>query len=261
MSKRFTDTEKWKKESFGDLSIKLKLVWIYLCDNCDHAGIWDFNLKLMSFQIGETVTPEELTMLGDKVQRLSDSKVFIPSFVEFQYGEELNPENRVHASVISKLKKLGASMPLTSPLLGAKDKDKEKVKDKAKEKARAKKVLNSPFAEELERIYQAYPRHEGKADGLRRIAEDIGSSEVYLNQFADAVTHYALLCEKRQTAMDKIKMFSSFISSWREYIQRPRELDQAVGAGGRREETTEERVARLLREKEDLDRKRAEDNW
>ena len=57
-----------------------------------------------------------------------DSKWFIRPFIEFQYGV-LNPDNRVHLSIINILEK-NKIKPLASPLLGAKDKDKDKVKDK-----------------------------------------------------------------------------------------------------------------------------------
>lgn len=135
MAKRFTDTAKWDKASFDGLSIKMKLVWIYLCDKCDHAGVWDVNYRQMSFHIGEEVTDIEMTAFGDKLVFVSPTKIFIPAFVEFQYGE-LNPENRVHKSILSKLKNEGVCMGLTSPVEGAKDKDtdKDKAKDQDKEK-------------------------------------------------------------------------------------------------------------------------------
>jgi hypothetical protein len=111
----------------------MKLVWIYLCDNCDHAGIWDINLKLMAFQIGEATTLDELVEgLGDKVKVLSNNKLFLPSFVDFQYGD-LNPDNRVHKSVLDRLEKEGAYKDHVRPLQRAKDKDKEKEKDKDKD--------------------------------------------------------------------------------------------------------------------------------
>lgn len=130
MSKRFTDTDKWKKNSFSELSPIMKLVWVYLCDNCDHAGIWEANFKLLSFQLGCEVTREEFEQaFGDKIKFISTAKVFIPSFVEFQYGE-LSQDNRAHLSVIRKLEKEGAYKGHVSPIQGAKDKDKDKEMDK-----------------------------------------------------------------------------------------------------------------------------------
>jgi hypothetical protein len=60
------------------------------------------------------------------------TKLFIPDFIEFQYGT-LNPANKVHRSVLDKLKKYGLeghTRGLEAPI----DKDKEKDKDKDKEK-------------------------------------------------------------------------------------------------------------------------------
>lgn len=87
MAKRFTDTSKWAKESFSKLPLKMKLSWIYLCDNCNHAGVWDVNMSLMSFQIGEKITMEELKKnFGEKII-FFQNKLFLPSFFYFQYGQ------------------------------------------------------------------------------------------------------------------------------------------------------------------------------
>jgi len=134
MAKRFTDTGKWNKPEFSNYTWKQKLMWIYLCDNCDHAGIWDINLKLISFHLGEPITLQEITdLFGNKIKIL-DQKLFLNGFVEFQYGK-LNDKNQVHRSVLNRLENLGFEV-LGSPIQGAKDKDKDKAKamDKEKEK-------------------------------------------------------------------------------------------------------------------------------
>lgn len=132
MAKRFTDTAKWDKGSFMELSPKMKLAWDYLCDKCDHAGVWDINVKLMSVQIGWEYSLEEiLEGLGDKVE-LRGSKLFLPSFIEFQYGN-LNPENRVHKSILDRVEKLSPkslsntrpTKPHPSPIQGAMEMDME----------------------------------------------------------------------------------------------------------------------------------------
>lgn len=149
MAKRFTDTSKWDKAAFMSLPAKLKLAWAYLCDKCDHAGIWDINISLMNVHIGEHYSLDELVQgLGSRVQVLSLSKLLLSEFVEFQYGE-LNSSNKVHLSVLNRLKKEGAYKPLPSPYLapcdfsqGTKDKEKEKDtytdKDTDKEKDKEK---------------------------------------------------------------------------------------------------------------------------
>lgn len=139
MAKRLTDTDKWKKPFLRSMKAPYKLLWIYILDECDHAGIWQVDLDVAQLKIGEKLTIEKaLEQLSGRVEVIDDgSKWFIPDFVDFQYGE-LNPANRVHNSVIAALRKHNLITenlkikPLTSPLQGAKDKDKDLDKDKDK---------------------------------------------------------------------------------------------------------------------------------
>lgn len=128
----------------------LKVTWDTLCDECDHAGVWDADFDMLSFLVGEEVTLTDcLTAFGDRLTVLDHgSKIYLQGFVEFQYGK-LNPDNRVHKSVMNRLEKLGIEIkPLASPfpvilsplgenlspMLGCKDKDKDKDKELDKEK-------------------------------------------------------------------------------------------------------------------------------
>lgn len=134
MAKRFTDTDKWKKSFFSDLPTEAKLTWIYLLDNCDHTGVWSVNLKLLKFQIGFKVTIEKLNnWFSSKIHFLSPDKIFIKSFIDFQYGV-LNENNNAHKQVIKLLEKIGPPELLISPSLGAQDKDKDKDQDKDQDK-------------------------------------------------------------------------------------------------------------------------------
>ncbi len=45
MAKRFTETTIWDEDWFLNLSNKEMLLWFYIKDNCDHAGIWKPNFK------------------------------------------------------------------------------------------------------------------------------------------------------------------------------------------------------------------------
>lgn len=133
MAKRFTDSRKYQDPWFRHLNPRYKLIWDYVIHACDHAGIWKVDFDLASFCIGDTYTYEEVsTNLKDKVVMLSKNKWFIPKFIEFQY-ETLNPENRVHNSVINILTKSGVNKPLISTLQGCKDYNKDKDKDKYSE--------------------------------------------------------------------------------------------------------------------------------
>ena len=147
MAKRFTDTEKWKKPFIRGLQGAYKLLWLYICDDCDHAGIWQVDIDVAQIRIGEKIDLNEaIKIFEDKIIIFDKgNKWFIPSFVEFQYPSGLNPENRSHNSVIILLEKYNLRIPkdkpLISPLKGAMDmvkdmvmvKDKDKVKDKKAE--------------------------------------------------------------------------------------------------------------------------------
>lgn len=157
-----TDTEKWDNEWFRALPVKMKVAWEYLRDRCDHAGIWKGDFGLMSFQIGATITAEEcLEHLGDKrFVRLPSGKFFLPTFVAFQYGEELNPANKAHASVLRLLKKEGALEPLARGSEGALDKEKDKDKDLEKEEGESEGEIARPVDNFLDRRPKVSPAVE-----------------------------------------------------------------------------------------------------
>ena len=106
MGKRFTDTDKWTKQWFGDLSIRNKVLWLYCCDACNAAGIADFSSKFFSVAVGFPVKKETLDKaFGDRIVWLESSKFFIPSFIEFQYGQ-LTEACKPHKPIIKELEKL-----------------------------------------------------------------------------------------------------------------------------------------------------------
>lgn len=164
MSKRFTDTDKYKKPFIRGLQGAYKLFWDYLYHDCDHAGIWIVDFDIAQIYLGKDMIVNKEDSLkyfnSDEIRIIeidNGKKWFIPSFIKFQYGE-LSPENRAHNSVIRILKeqKLFDDIKgLTRPLQGCKDKDKEKDTDKVKDKD---KMTESHF----EKFWQTYPKKEGK---------------------------------------------------------------------------------------------------
>ena len=136
MAKRFTDTEKWKKPFIRGLQGAYKLLWLYICDDCDHAGIWQVDIEVAQIRIGEKIDSKEAVKSFDEKIIIFDkgNKWFIPSFLEFQYPSGLNPDNRAHNSVIILLEKysliISKDKPLISPLKGAMDMDMDKDMDK-----------------------------------------------------------------------------------------------------------------------------------
>lgn len=146
-----TDTDKWKKRFVRELSPQHKLLWFYILDDCNHAGIWDVDLEVASIRVGFDLTHDNLpSSFGEKVISFDNGdKWFIPEFIDFQYGE-LNPNSNVHKSVIALLEKynlegyLKGSQRVQSTL-NNKDKDKDIVKVKAKVKRFVKPTIEDIF--------------------------------------------------------------------------------------------------------------------
>jgi hypothetical protein len=165
MAKRFTDTNKYKKPFVRGLPGAYKLLWDFLYHDCDNAGIWIVDFDIAQIYIGQDMPVSReiaLQFFNEEETRIIEldggKKWFIPSFIEFQYGQ-LTETNRAHTNVISTLRKynlLDNNLKIikenkvhTSPLQGAMDMDKEKDKDKDKEKEKEKGGAGG-FGETLE---------------------------------------------------------------------------------------------------------------
>lgn len=142
MARRMTDTAKWDDDWFMNLSPVAKLLWLYLVDQCDHAGVWRVNRRLAAFQMGmEPNWDEVLNELGDRIAVLpGGEKWHLKKFVEYQYGPTPNDKNNAHLGVLKILKSLGlpwsylgATHTHTSPCLGALDMGKDKEMDSKRE--------------------------------------------------------------------------------------------------------------------------------
>jgi hypothetical protein len=104
--KRFSETTKWRDSWFRRLTTAQKCLWIYLCDICDHAGVFEFDAELFTFETGAKITQKDIDALDGRVVRLSGEKWIIPKFINFQYGK-LSPDCKPHKSVFSALEKHG----------------------------------------------------------------------------------------------------------------------------------------------------------
>ena len=108
MKKRFTDTDKWADPWFRQLSPTAKLLWLWILDCCDNAGVLDPDWELAGFQIGENVIPS-IVEIESRIERLENGAIFVPKFIEFQYLSEKKPtlsrECNAHNPIFASLKK------------------------------------------------------------------------------------------------------------------------------------------------------------
>lgn len=86
--KTFTDTSKWDDKWFRGLTPATKLIYLYICDLSDHAGVWEFDGDMMRLHIKIKYDDEEirsyLELLSDKIELLPNGKYWIRNYITFQ---------------------------------------------------------------------------------------------------------------------------------------------------------------------------------
>ena len=101
--KKLTDSQLWDEDWFLDLPIEYLLLFIYIKDRCDFAGIWKTNKKLI-----ETLTNKNIDLniayglynAGKlRVIEVTESKWLLVDYYRFQYGKVFNLNNRVHKKI------------------------------------------------------------------------------------------------------------------------------------------------------------------
>jgi hypothetical protein len=159
MAKRFTDTEKWKKRWFRTLSNDHKVFWMYLLDNCCHAGIWEVDFDLASY-FCQNINESEIRDVFKKqyTEFHKGKRWFLRDFIEFQYTT-LNANVNAHKSVIQRLERYGLihllktnEEGLNNRCLTVKDKDKDKTKIKNKKEDQIRSIDIGLLQEEFDSI-------------------------------------------------------------------------------------------------------------
>ncbi len=172
MSKRFSETDKWKDEWFAGLPPIQKLVFLFFTDNCDNAGFIEINPRVNSFLIG--ISEEEYLgaieglnrgCLGAKFSKI----LWVKNFLFHQKNLPLNPENNAHKQIINLIKnrtpdfdidfnkELGASEGLFSPTGRGKGKGKEDRGVGKGTETTSRKKFTAPSLDE----FKAYFKQEG----------------------------------------------------------------------------------------------------
>lgn len=167
--KRFSETTKWADPWFMDLPSKWKLLWLFLLDSCDSAGVWQPNIRLASVQIGEPFEASEaVRILSGRVGVLPSGKWHILKFVEYQYGE-LSEACRPHQQVLSLIKthgleRVSKGYPKGIDTLQDKDKDQDKDQDQGSRGiAKGETCAALPFdSEEFAAVWKLWNKHRSE---------------------------------------------------------------------------------------------------
>lgn len=163
MAKRLTDTEKWNDDWYISLSNDYRIIWQWLLDNCNHAGICKRSIRLLNLMCNTNVLEDDLLLVMEGRIILKDNNWFIPKFLKFQYAS-LNSNRPVIISVVKELEKhnLINYIPESfgNDYLIIKDKRKDKDKDIVKLKNEKNEKFSGNFKSQGEELFaQRFAAH------------------------------------------------------------------------------------------------------
>jgi hypothetical protein len=232
MKKRFVDAEIWLKEWYQELNIKEKLLVKYLFDNCNNAGMWNCNYRMASFIIGDTISKEDIENINKKNKLfifIEDNKIFIPQFIEFQYGtlsEKFNP----HKVVIEQLKKydlykyLLPTMVATNGSLQDKEQEQEQVKEQVQVQEKEVEKISEKISEKIPEKNENSENSTNVKEVPEFKSEVITSIDPYLNPIKDFyIREYKKVFKQTPVLLKKeclkLKEIAEYDSDVKEHIK------------------------------------------
>lgn len=111
MAKRLTDCDKWTKVWFRKLSPINKCFWVYICDKCDHVGVWEVDFEMASLYVGADLNIKSIKTVFEKqfIELNGGSKWLIKDFLFFQYGSR-DESNKMFKTIETSLNRYGLKM-------------------------------------------------------------------------------------------------------------------------------------------------------
>ncbi len=232
MAKRFTDISKWRNEWFRTLPIKAKIAWIYLCDECDYAGIWKADYGLASFQLDFSLTNDFLVQwFGSKIYGFDSDNVLIVQFFEFQYGQSKDSWN-AKVTARSRLESLGFKIENNKVLVPQTTHSPPTVggqsptilitgKGTVTGKVNNKRIENEKFLE----AFALYPVRAKGSDAETRFREQIKTEQDFIN-LLQSIKHYCEHLAKPENSWRRPKQsFAAYLGTkasgffWTDWIE------------------------------------------
>lgn len=116
--KRFTETDKWRDKWFRRLEPMHKLAYLFILDNCDGAGVIEFDEDECSFNIGGTLDLCSFNIASTlKIAELPSGKLWVKNFCEFQYPKGINSKWNVCANACKSIRKNKLPVPIDGSII------------------------------------------------------------------------------------------------------------------------------------------------
>jgi hypothetical protein len=180
---RFTDCMKWSDPWFMELAADMKLLWIYLCDTCDNAGVWVVNQRFAEFVVGTKLDwAMALNLLEGRIEAIAHGKKWrLTKFLAFQHPMGLG-NSKPHQSVIRLIRSHGFDFSqvnlkpegreyLNSLSDRLSDTTKDKEEDKDKQKTQPTPRIDSSSSEAKNQSFAEWLGSQRLADDPKAVGE------------------------------------------------------------------------------------------
>lgn len=113
MGKRLTSGDKWSDPWFRALRPEYKILFMFVCETCDLAGVWQVDRGAAEFFIGMAITWDgALSAMDGRITELAGGhKWYVTKFVSFQNPNGLFANNKAHVFIHNLMKRHGLAVP------------------------------------------------------------------------------------------------------------------------------------------------------
>jgi len=211
MAKRLTDVGKWDKVWFRKLDPIHKCFWLYVCDRCDYAGIWEVDFETAGHYIGQVLEPNIIKPLFSKqyIELNGGSRWILKDFIIFQYGN-FNEQNKMFFPIKNTLERHGVSMGDIWGIHARKVTVKDKVKDTVK------------GVENFEEVWALYPEKVGRKEAQRHFEASV-KTDKDLVDIKIAIENYK---QSDRVKKGYIQNGSTFFNDWQGWVNYKPVLNQ-----------------------------------
>lgn len=165
MAYRFSSTEKWKDSWFSRLTPNEKLLFLFLIDNCDLAGFYEVDTRMIAFLTGlneEQITGAFKGLLRGYLGAKGTGWIWVKNFLRHQKNLPLNPLNNAHKHIIELISAQLVRFQNNSEIKALISAPKQGLLSPiGKGKVKVRSVLDSGS---FEKFWSAYPKKKSKGD-------------------------------------------------------------------------------------------------
>lgn len=168
MSYRFSSTDKWRDSWFSRLTPEEKLLFLFLLDNCDLAGFYEVDNRMISFLTGlneQQIIGAFKGLIRGYLGAKGTGWIWIKNFLRHQKNTPLNEENNAHKHIIQLILAQKQRFNEHPEIMGLISAPKQGlISPIGKGKVKVRSVLDS---ESFEKFWSAYPKKKSKGSAQK----------------------------------------------------------------------------------------------